>query len=73
MTLNDGIQDEKGRGYCPSRLDRLSRCLTGDSGLGMLVLVFGLALLTAAFVVGMNVGYDMATVSLSQQAAEVLR
>jgi hypothetical protein len=53
--------------------DRLSLWLAGETGLGMLIVAFALALFAAAFVWGMNVGYDMCTVSLSQQAQEVLR
>ena len=69
----DHIQDYEGRGYGPSRMDRLSLWLAGETGLGMLIVAFALALFAAAFVWGMNVGYDMCTVSLSQQAQEVLR
>lgn len=69
----DHIQDYEGRGYGPSRLDRLSLWLAGESGLGMLLLAFALALFAAAFVWGCNVGYDMALVRMSQQAQEVLR
>lgn len=69
----DEIRDYEGRGYGPSRLDRLSLWLAGETGLGMLVLLFALALLAAAFVLGLNVGYDMAVTGMSQQAAEVLR
>lgn len=54
-------------------LDRLSLWLAGETGLGMEILAFALALFAAAFVWGMNVGYDMAVVSMSQQAQEVLR
>ena len=53
--------------------DRLSLWLAGETGIGMLVLLFVAALLIAAFVVGMNVGYDMAVAGMSQQAAEVLK
>ena len=73
MMTHYSIRDEKGRGYSPSRLDRLSLWLAGETGLGMLIVGFALALFAAAFVWGMNVGYDMAVVSMSQQAQEVLR
>ncbi len=53
--------------------DRLSLWLAGETGIGMLVLLFVAALLIAAFVWGMNVGYDMAVTGMSQQAAEVLK
>jgi len=69
----DHIQDERGRGYGPSRLDRLSLWLAGETGLGMLMIVGAVALLGAAFVLGLNVGYDMALVGMGQQAQEVLR
>ena len=69
----DEIRDYEGRGYGPSRLDRLSLWLAGKTGLGMLIVGFVLAAMAAAFVWGMNVGYDMAVVSMSQQAQEVLR
>ena len=54
-------------------LDRLSLWLAGETGLGMLVLLFVAALLIAAFVWGMNVGYDIATGALETAAQEVLR
>jgi ABC-type uncharacterized transport system permease subunit len=54
-------------------LDRLSLWLAGETGLGMLIVAFALALFAAAIVWGMNVGYDMALVGMSQQAQEVLR
>ena len=69
----DEIRDYEGRGYGPSRLDRLSLFLAGETGLGMLIVAFALALLCGAFVWGCNVGYDMALVGMGQQAQEVLR
>ena len=54
-------------------LNRLSLWLAGETGLGMLVLAFVAALLIAAFVWGMNVGYDIATGALETAAQEVLR
>ena len=54
-------------------LDRLSLWLAGETGLGMLVLLFVAALLIAAFVWGMNVGYDIANGALETAAQEVLR
>ena len=53
--------------------DRLSLWLAGETGIGMLVLLFVAALLIAAFVWGMNVGYDIATGALETAAQEVLR
>ena len=53
--------------------DRLSLWLAGETGLGMLVLLFVAALLIAAFVWGMNVGYDIANGALETAAQEVLR
>ena len=53
--------------------DRLSLWLAGETGLGMLIVAFALALFAAAFVWGCNVGYDMALVGMGQQAQEVLR
>ena len=69
----DHIQDERGRGYGPSRLDRLSLFFAGETGIGMLVLLFVAALLIAAFVLGINVGYDIANGALETAAPEVLR
>ena len=54
-------------------LDRLSLWLAGETGLGMLIVAFALALVAAAFVIGMNVGYDMAVSGMCAQAQEVLR
>ena len=69
----DEIRDYEGRGYGPSRLDRLSLWLAGETGLGLLVLLFVAALLIAAFVWGMNVGYDIANGALETAAQEVLK
>ena len=54
-------------------LDRLSLWLAGETGLGMLIVAFALALFAAAFIWGMNVGYDMAVSGMCAQAQEVLR
>lgn len=72
MMTHYTIRDEKGRGYGPSRMDRLSLFLAGETGLGMLLIVGAVALLAGAFVWGCNVGYDMALVGMGQ-AQEVLR
>lgn len=69
----DHIQDYEGRGYGPSRMDRLSLWLAGETGLGMLIIGFIATLVVAAFVAGMNVGYDIAGAALERSAQEVLR
>ena len=56
-----------------NRLDRLSLFFAGETGPGMLVLLFVAALLIAAFVWGMNVGYDIANGALETAAQEVLK
>jgi hypothetical protein len=74
MTMRtDHIQDYEGRGYGPSRMDRLSLWLAGETGLGLLIIGFIATLVVAAFVAGMNVGYDIAGAALERSAQEVLR
>ncbi len=53
--------------------DRLSLWLAGETGLGMLIIGFIATLVVAAFVAGMNVGYDIAGAALERSAQEVLR
>lgn len=69
----DHIQDYEGRGYGPSRMDRLSLWLAGETGLGLLIIGFIATLVVAAFVLGINVGYDIAGAALERSAQEVLR
>jgi len=54
-------------------LDRLSLFLAGETGLWMLIIGFIATLVVAAFVAGMNVGYDIAGAALERSAQEVLR
>jgi hypothetical protein len=74
MTMRtDHIQDYEGRGYGPSRMDRLSLWLAGETGLGLLIIGFIATLVVAAFVLGINVGYDIAGAALERTTQEVLR
>lgn len=53
--------------------DRLSLWLAGETGLGLLIIGFIATLVVAAFVLGINVGYDIAGAALERSAQEVLR